>query len=88
MDIKTIIEKAKKALSDSTGLQNPRGVGIKKTGKEWIVRAEITEKASIPEAMDVLGMYEIRLNEKGDLLSYERKGLRKRGDTQPETIIE
>lgn len=82
MEIKEIIEKAKRSLADLTGFKNPRGIGAKKQGKEWVVRVEITEKSSIPEAMDVLGIYDIRLDEKGNILDYGRKGLKKRADTQ------
>lgn len=82
MEIKDIIEQAKKALVDLTGFKTPRGIGAKKAEKEWIVRVEITEKSSIPEGMDVLGIYDVRLSDKGEMLSYERKGLKKRGDTE------
>jgi len=82
MGIKEIIEKARQALVDSTGFQKPRGIGAKKVGKEWQVRVEITEKSSIPEAMDVLGIYDVRLDEEGNLVGYERKGLKKRSDTE------
>ena len=82
MEIKEIIEKAKKALADLTGFKTPRGIGVKKVGKEWRVRVEITEKSSIPEAMDVLGIYDVHLDDEGNILSYERKGLKKRGDTE------
>ena len=82
MEIKDIIEKAKTALADLTGFKTPRGIGAKKAGKEWIVRVEITEKSSIPEAMDVLGIYDVHLDDEGNVLNYERKGLKKRGDTE------
>lgn len=82
MEIKELIEKAKKTLADLTGFQKPRGIGAKKSGKEWVVRVEITEKSSIPEGMDVLGIYDVYLDESGDLQSYKRMGLRKRGDTE------
>lgn len=80
--VKEIIEKAKETLVDLTDFKSPRGIGVKKTGNEWVVRVEITEKSSIPEAMDVLGIYDIHLNDKGDVLSYERKGMKKRGDVE------
>lgn len=80
--VKEIIEKAKETLLDLTGFKSPRGIGVKKTEKEWVVRVEITEKSSIPEAMDVLGIYDVHSNDEGDVLSYERKGMRKRGDIE------
>lgn len=82
MEIKGLIEKAKETLADLTGFKTPRGVGAKKTDKGWIVKVEITEKSSIPDAMDVLGIYDVRLDERGDVLGYERKALRKRSDTE------
>lgn len=80
--IKEIVEKAKETLTDLTGFKSPRGIGVKKTEKEWVVRVEITEKSSIPEAMDVLGIYDVHSNDEGDVISYERKGGRKRGDIE------
>jgi len=82
MEVKQLIEEAKKTLSDLTGFQNPRGIGAKQKGKEWVVRVEITEKSSIPEAMDILGIYDVRLSEAGGVLGYERVSMRKRGDTE------
>lgn len=82
MDIKEIIEKAKITLADLTGFKTPRGIGAKKAGKDWQVRLEITEKSSIPEAMDILGIYDVRLDDEGNMLDYERKGLKKRSDTE------
>jgi len=82
MEIKELIEKAKETLADLTGFKTPRGIGVKKTDKGWVIKVEITEKSSIPESMDVLGIYDVRLDEGGDVLGYERKALRKRGDTE------
>ena len=40
------------------------------------------ERKAIPDTMDVLGLYEVRLDSEGTLLGFERKKLRKRGETQ------
>ncbi len=79
---KEIIEAAKKTLADLTGFKSPRGIGVQKADEGWMVRVEITEKPSIPEAMDVLGIYDILMSEQGEVVSYERKGLKKRGDVE------
>ncbi len=82
MEPKEIIEKVKKQLADLTGFKEPAGVGLKKEGAGQVVTVEVIEKKSIPDGMDVLGTYEVHLDAKGDLISYERKELRKRMDTE------
>ena len=47
----------------------------------WMVCIELLEKKAIPDSMDILGLYEISLNNEGGFLGVERKKLRKRGDT-------
>jgi hypothetical protein len=47
----------------------------------WKVVVELLERTGIPDRMDILGIYEAKMDAQGNLVSYERKGLRKRGDT-------
>lgn len=81
MEPKEIIEKAKKQLADLTGFKTPAGVGLRKEKDVWVATVEIVEKTSIPEGMDVLGVYEIRLGAAGNLLGYEKIAMRKKMDT-------
>lgn len=81
MALKEIINKASKELADLTGFRSPRGIGAKKDGNAWIISVEVLEKTSIPDGMDLLGTYEVKMDEKGDILGYERVDLRKRADT-------
>ncbi len=67
-----------------TGLTNLAIDGITRLSKndgEYLVSLEALERKAIPDSMDVLGMYEVRLDNEGNVLSFERKKLRKRGDT-------
>lgn len=82
METKELIEKAKKQLAELTGFKEPAGVGLKKEKEGWLVTVEIAEKKSIPEGMDILGTYEVRLDAKGDLLGYEKTAMRKKMDTE------
>ena len=82
MEPKEIIENAKKQLADLTGFTSPAGIGLKKEKEGWVVTVEIVEKKSIPEGMDVIGTYEVRLDVKGDLLGYEKIAMRKKMDTE------
>jgi hypothetical protein len=82
MSPKEISEKAKRELAALTGFKSPTVVGVHRDGKDWIVTVEVVEKASIPEGFDVLGIYAVRLDPQGELLSYERERMRKRMETQ------
>jgi len=55
-------------------------VGLSKIDGIWVVSLEALERKAIPDTMDMLGLYEIRLDEDGNLLSFERKKLRRRGE--------
>ena len=81
MATKDILEKAKKELVDLTGFKSPSAVGFKKEGNELIATIEVIEKESIPDGMDVLGTYEVQVDEGGKIIRYERTDLRKRADT-------
>jgi hypothetical protein len=84
MRLKEIIEKAKQGLGELTTLKVNTIVGASKDEEkgEWKVTVELLEKAAIPDSMDLLGIYEVLLNEEGEIVRFERKGLRKRGDTE------
>ena len=67
-----------------TGLTNLPVDGITGLSKDdgtYVVSLEVLERKAIPDSMDVLGLYQVRLDDQGKLLSFERKRLRKRADT-------
>ena len=86
MDIKDIVENAKKSLVELTGFTAPSAIGVSKEGEMWQVIIEITEKPSAASNLEVLGIYEVHLDVNGNLLEYMRKEMRKRGDIQRESI--
>ena len=49
-----------------------------------LVSLEAVEREAIPDSMDVLGVYEIRMDGDGILFGFERVKLRKRGETKEE----
>jgi hypothetical protein len=64
------------------GKKHDEGVtAVSRREDGWTVCIEELERKGIPDTMDILGLYEISLNNEGDLLGVERKNLRKRGDT-------
>jgi hypothetical protein len=46
--------------------------GIEHTEEGWRVLFEVVEVTRVPRAMDVLGLYEVIVDEDGDLVRYER----------------
>lgn len=77
-----IVTQAREQLSQLTGLDLSSTLGIKKAEEGWQVMIEMIEKHSIPDQMDILARYEVRLDGDGNLLEFKRKGLRKRADTE------
>jgi len=76
-----LIEKARKELSKLTGLATSSTVGVSKDEKGWNISIEMVEKRSIPDQMDILALYEVVLDEDGNLLNFERKSMRRRMDS-------
>ena len=80
-DLGALIEQARKELSKLTGLKASSTIGATKDEKGWHISIEMVEKQSVPDQMDILATYEVLFDEDGNLLSFERKGMRKRMET-------
>ena len=46
--------------------------GMEKNGSDWTVTVEVVELSRIPNTTDVLGLYEVRIDERGTLQGYKR----------------
>jgi Gas vesicle synthesis protein GvpO/Gas vesicle protein G len=46
----------------------------------WRVTAEVVERRAVPDSGDLLGIYDLRLDQAGSILRYERTRLRRRSD--------
>jgi hypothetical protein len=79
-----IIKKAQDDFARLSKIPVSGVTGLNKTDDGWVVFLEAVERKAIPDTMDVLGLYEIRLDSDGNLIRFERKKLRKRGDTKEE----
>jgi len=82
MNADQIIERAQEDYSRVTRAQVDGVTGLFKTEDGWVVWLEALERRAIPDTMDVLGLYEVRVDNEGNLLGFERKKLRKRGETE------
>jgi hypothetical protein len=82
MNADEIVKKAREGFTRLSGIPVNGVTGLSRAEEGWIVSLEGLERRAIPETMDVLGLYEVRLDSEGNLLGFERKKLRKRGDTE------
>lgn len=81
MDVSEITERAREQLASMTKLQLSGVIGAAREDKGWVVTVEMIEKKSIPDGMDVLGIYEVKLNDEGHIADFQRIKLRKRCET-------
>ncbi|MDO9528784.1 MAG: gas vesicle protein GvpO [Syntrophales bacterium] len=77
-----VIKKARGELNDLTGLEISSTVSAGKEDDGWLIIMEVIEKHSIPDGMDILAKYEVRLDTDGNMLDFKRTGLRKRIDPE------
>ncbi|MFA5819230.1 MAG: gas vesicle protein GvpO [Bacteroidales bacterium] len=77
-EIKESVEAAKSGLEQLTGFIDPRVIGINQESDEWHITVEITEKSSAAPNLDLLGIYDVRVDASGNFLGYERIRMRKR----------
>ncbi|MCI2425712.1 gas vesicle protein [Candidatus Acetothermia bacterium] len=82
MNVDKIIKKAQDDFARLSRQPVNTVIGLSKAEGGWVVSLEALERRAIPDTMDVLGLYEVRLDSEGNLLGFERKKLRKRGDTE------
>lgn len=82
MNANEIIKKAQEEFARLSKLPVNAVIGLSKEEEGWVVSLEALERKAIPDTMDVLGLYEVRLDNEGNLLGFERKKLRKRSETE------
>jgi len=79
MDIKRLAERAKSQLAEVTGLKPVTVTGTFKDEQGWHITMDMLEMARIPTATDVLGDYDVLVDEGGNMVKFERKRTRLRG---------
>jgi len=89
MEMKDVITQTKKQLANSTGLKAEGVTRAFRDDQGWHVGVEVLEMSRIPTATDVLGDYEVVLDENGSMLKFERKRTRLRGEPiEEEGVVE
>lgn len=48
----------------------------------WLTEVEVLERKSVPDTQDILGRYEMKFDDEGELQGYKRIMLRRRSDME------
>lgn len=81
----TADELARAALTtveELTGYDPEAVVGLEWDGNEWKVAVDALELSRVPNTTDVLGTYEVMLDERGTLRGFRRSGRHVRGKAE------
>jgi hypothetical protein len=63
--------RARQQLEELTGNEAVSVSALSKTDDGWTVRVEIVEVEKVPPTTNVMGSYEVNLDDEGDLVGYE-----------------
>lgn len=72
MSASRIASAAARQLLELTGREVEGVTGLERTEDGWTVRVEVVEVRRIPDTTDVLALYEVEVDEDGDLTGYQR----------------
>ena len=67
-------------VEELTGYRSEAVSGLDWDGESWCVTVDVLEMARVPSTTDVLGAYEVRLDDRGTLRGYRRVKRFKRGE--------
>ena len=82
MNVDQVVKKAQGDFAKFSKMPVDGVTSLSRTEQGWVVSLEALERRAIPDTMDILGVYEVHLDDAGNFLSFERKKLRKRGETK------
>lgn len=82
MELREVVDRAKEVLHGVMALECSSVSGASKTEDGWRVTIELIERKAIPDTQDLLGVYEVTLDEKGHMTGYVRKRIRRRMDLE------
>jgi hypothetical protein len=81
-NIQEIGEKASQAAEVLLKKSMDSVISLCKEQEGWLAEVEVVERKSVPDTQDILGRYEMKFNEVGELQGYRRIKLRRRLDRE------
>lgn len=73
---------AMQQVSELTGRDPESVTHLERVEEEWRIGVEVVESHRIPDSTDIMAVYETRLDDDGELISYRRTQRYHRGRTQ------
>jgi len=74
------IDQAKKQIGELIERKPSSVLSVSRTEEGWNISVEMLERKAIPDHMDLLARYDIRLDEEGNVVKFDRGDLRVRGE--------
>jgi hypothetical protein len=81
LDLSEAVYKATQGLA-ALKLKVSGVTSVARTEEGWQITLELIERVAVPDTMDLLGVYEVRLDHEGGMLGYERTRIRHRCDLE------
>lgn len=78
----TAARKAKEQIQELVGFTAEQVTGVSRLDQGWLVTVEVLELRRIPETMDLLGVYDVELSRRGDVVGWRRTGRHHRSDME------
>ena len=84
MQLAEVVERAKGEILSVMNLEMNNVISCERTEEGWRLAAELVERRSLPDTQDILGIYEVLLDDTGAMTGYDRKKVRRRMDHEEE----
>lgn len=86
MKLVQLTERAKEEAARVTGLKPVAAVGGYHDNEGWHVTVEMLEMTRLPNSTDVIGNYEVLLDEEGNMVKFAKRSSHLRGETYAEAV--
>ena len=79
-----LASRLKDELGELLGAPAERVIALRRDGDSWTATVEVLELSRIPETMDLLAVYQVTADRRGEIESWDRLGRYARSDSQGE----
>ena len=74
-----LTQAAKETVKDLTGFPPESVTGLQRDDEHWTVAVDVCELQRVPNTTDVMATYEVKFDERGELVGYKRSRRFQRG---------